>query len=30
VPHTYCTLEPYCVTYKVCRRIPVCVPVCEP
>jgi hypothetical protein len=30
VPRTTCTLEPYCVTYKVCRRVPVCVPVCEP
>src|SRR5438034_9942146 len=30
VPCTTCTLEPYCVTCKVCRRIPVCEPVCEP
>jgi hypothetical protein len=30
VPCTTCTLEPYCVTYKVCRCVPVCVPVCEP
>jgi hypothetical protein len=30
VPHTTCTLEPYCVTYKVCKRIPVCVAECVP
>src|SRR5262249_12205786 len=29
VPHTTCTMEPYCVTTKVCRQVPVCVPVCE-
>jgi len=24
-------MEPYCETYKVCRRVPVCVPTgCEP
>jgi hypothetical protein len=30
VPHTTCSLQPYCVTYKICRRIPICVPVCDP
>jgi len=30
VPVTTCRLEPYCVTFKVCRQIPVCVPVCQP
>jgi hypothetical protein len=30
VPCTTCTMEPYCVTYKVYRQVPVCVPVCEP
>jgi hypothetical protein len=31
VPVTTCKMEPYCETYKVCRRVPVCVPVgCEP
>jgi hypothetical protein len=29
VPSTTCTMEPYCVTCKVCRKVPVCVPVCE-
>jgi hypothetical protein len=29
VPTTVCTLEPYCVTYKVCRRVPICVPLCN-
>jgi hypothetical protein len=29
VPHTTCHMEEYCETYKVRRRIPVCVPVCE-
>ena len=27
IPCTVCTLEPYCETCKVCRRVPVCVPV---
>jgi hypothetical protein len=22
VPETYCTMEPFTVTYKVCRKIP--------
>ena len=30
VPQTFCTREAYCVTYKVCRQVPVCEPVCEP
>src|SRR5262249_61527696 len=30
VPLTTCRWEPYCVTYKVCRRIPIYLPVCEP
>jgi hypothetical protein len=30
VPVTTCRLEPYCVTYKVVRRIPICVPECVP
>jgi hypothetical protein len=30
VPVTTCTMEPHCVTYKICRRVPVCVPVCPP
>jgi hypothetical protein len=29
VPQTLCHLEPYCETYRVCRRVPICVPVCE-
>jgi hypothetical protein len=29
VSTTECTMEPYCVTTKVCRKVPVCVPVCE-
>jgi hypothetical protein len=32
VPHTTCHMEPYCVTTKVCRRVPVCdscAPSCE-
>jgi hypothetical protein len=29
VPHTTCRLEAYCETQKVCRRVPICVPVCE-
>ncbi|MGE3807795.1 MAG: hypothetical protein AB7K24_24290, partial [Gemmataceae bacterium] len=29
VPHTTCRMEPYCVKYKVCRRVPVCVPTCD-
>jgi hypothetical protein len=32
VPCTSVTMEPYCVKYPVCRKIPVCVPVicCPP
>jgi hypothetical protein len=30
VPLTTCRWEPYCVTYKVCRQIPIYLPVCEP
>jgi hypothetical protein len=30
VPVTTCHMEPYCVTYKVCRRIPVTIAVCPP
>jgi hypothetical protein len=30
VPVQVCTQEPYCVTKKVCRKVPVCEPVCEP
>jgi hypothetical protein len=30
VPVTTCRMEPYCVTVKVCRRVPIQVPVCEP
>src|SRR5262249_42059938 len=30
VPYCYCTMEPHCVTYKVCRRTRVCVPTSEP
>jgi hypothetical protein len=28
VPHVTCKMEPYCETQKICRRIPICVPVC--
>jgi hypothetical protein len=30
VPHPSFHLEAYCVTTKVCRRVPVCEPSCEP
>jgi hypothetical protein len=30
VPSCFCTMEPYCETYKVCRQVPVCVPECCP
>jgi hypothetical protein len=30
VPHVTCSLQPYCVTYKVCRQRAVCVPECPP
>jgi hypothetical protein len=30
VPQTFCTMQPYTVTYKTCRLVPVCEPVCEP
>jgi hypothetical protein len=30
VPHTTCHMESYCVTQKVCRRVPVCVQECDP
>jgi hypothetical protein len=31
VPVTTCRMEPYCETYKVCRRVPICAPsCCEP
>ena len=30
VPQRICEMEPYCVTYKCCRQVPVCVPVCPP
>jgi hypothetical protein len=30
VPVTTCSWEPYCVTRKVYRCVPVCVPVCPP
>jgi hypothetical protein len=29
VPCTTCSLEAYCVTVKVCRKVPVCEPICE-
>jgi hypothetical protein len=30
VPTCFCTMEPYCVTYQVHRKVPVCVPECGP
>jgi hypothetical protein len=30
VPVTTCRMESYTVTYKVCRRVPYCVPECTP
>ena len=30
VPETHCSFEPYKVTVKVCRQVPVCVPEVEP
>jgi hypothetical protein len=29
VPHTTCKLESYCEVQKICRRVPVCVPICN-
>ena len=29
VPSTTCRMEAYCETYRVCRQVPVCVPVCD-
>ena len=29
VPHTTCRMEQYCEKRRVCRQIPICVPVCE-
>ena len=30
VPETTCTMEPYCVSYRVCRQVPVVIQECEP
>jgi hypothetical protein len=29
VPHTTCRMESYCETTKVCRRVPICTPICS-